>query len=78
MSTEKKVRYTNEQFVQAWRESSSCDDVGIMCNMAPASVRARAAKLRKAGVKLPKYARATRAPKVIDVDSLNAILEAGK
>ena len=61
-------------FVATWKNNTRIADVATALDMTEAQVSATATKLRKAGVVLPKYTRG--APtQVIDVDSLNALLE---
>ena len=68
-----KPRVTNEQFVKAYVNCHSTEHCASMLGLTATSVSTRANKLRKAGVKLPKYDRASN-PKTIDVDGLNKLL----
>jgi hypothetical protein len=58
-------------FVKAWAKAESVTDVAAKLGMAYGSAQSRAGYLRKAGVKLPKFARSRRE---IDVAGLNALL----
>ena len=57
-------------FVTAWAKSKSLDEVVKATGLAKLSVQARAHRLRKAGVKLPRFRR----QKVTDVEGLNDLL----
>ena len=57
-------------FVTAWAKSKSLDEVAKQTGLAKLSVQARAQRMRKAGVKLPKFSRR----KVTDVEGLNKLL----
>lgn len=63
---------SNVDFVTAYAKANSLDDVVKSLGMEKGSVQARASKLRKLGVKLPKFVRGATPT---DVASLNAILE---
>ena len=74
-STPKKTKVSNEDFVKAWM---SCDSYTVMSfntGMTVSAVQARATRLRKAGVQLPSFTRATRKRKEIDVAGLNTMIE---
>jgi hypothetical protein len=60
------------EFVTAFAQANSLDDVVSKLGMGKASVQARASKMRTLGVKLPKFVRGASS---VDVPSLNAILE---
>ena len=62
---------TDITFVKAWAKAGSVADVAAKVGMAYGSAQSRAGYLRKAGVKLPKFARSRRE---IDVVGLNALL----
>jgi hypothetical protein len=57
---------TDVDFVTAWAKSKSLEDVVKATGLAKPSVQARAHRLRKAGVKLPRFRR----QKVTDVEGL--------
>ncbi len=61
---------TDVDFVTAWAKSKSLDEVVKATGLAKLSVQARAHRLRKAGVKLPRFRR----QKVTDVEGLNDLL----
>jgi hypothetical protein len=65
-----KKTISDVDFVTAWAKSKSLDDVVKATGLAKLSVQARAHRLRKAGVKLPKFKR----QKVTDVEGLNDLL----
>ena len=69
-----KKRVSDVEFVTACRDGVPCRDVAALLQRAEAAVRARAAKLRELGVKLPAFPRAVRKPKVVDVAGLNEII----
>ncbi len=67
--------YSNEEFVKMWL---GCDSYRVMSantGMTVSAVQARATRLRKAGVQLPSFTRATRKTKAIDVTGLNNMIE---
>lgn len=66
-----KPRVSDADFVRCFLSSVSNDECATRCGLTPASVSARAAKLRNKGVKLPRYDRAVRQT---EVDSLNALI----
>ena len=59
-------------FVEAWQQSSTHREVAKALGMKESTVKARARRLRKVGVRLPPY-KGTRRP--LDVDALNALIE---
>jgi hypothetical protein len=59
-------------FVTEYAKAKSLDEVATQLGMTKESVQARAFKLRKAGVGLPRF---TKSSKPVDVSGLNAILE---
>lgn len=61
---------TDVDFVTAWAKAKSLDEVVKATGLAKPSVQARAHRLRKAGVKLPKFRR----QKATDVEGLNNLL----
>jgi hypothetical protein len=63
------------EFVSIWKAAKSRQEVAKLCGMTGAAVGMRAAKLRRAGVKLKSFTRG-RPKKVIDVNALNALLDA--
>jgi hypothetical protein len=67
----KRKRLTHEEFVTAWAKAKSLDDVVAATGMSRVGVQARASRLRKAGVRLRRFARAKQP---IDVKGLNALL----
>lgn len=67
------MRVTDVDFVKAAIASTSNDELASTTGMAKLSVQARANKLRKAGVPLPKYER-KRTTKVVDVAGLTALI----
>ncbi len=70
-----KTKVSNEEFVKEWM---SCDSYCVMAcsvGMTISAVQARATRLRKAGVQLPSFTRATRKTKEIDVAGLNSMIE---
>ncbi len=74
--TTKKTRVSDKEFVGKWM---SCDSYVVMSfnvDMTVSAVQARATRLRKAGVQLPSFTRATRKTKEIDVAGLNNMIEA--
>ncbi len=66
-----KTRVSNEVFVKAFLAEDSPAAVAIVTGMAATSVAARATRLRKAGVNLPKF---TRKNEHLDVEGLNALI----
>ena len=64
-------KISHVEFVKTWKEANSIGTVASATGLSKQSVQARAAKLRKAGVALPRFARQG---EPIDVDALNAIL----
>ncbi len=63
---------TSEDFVVAYRDSSSVKEVSEKTGLSSQGVSSRAANYRKKGVRLPVMGH-PRSP--IDVDALNALLE---
>ena len=61
---------SNEAFVKAWAKADSIGAVAARLGMAYSGAQARVARLRKAGVKLPRFARHGAS---IDVAALNAL-----
>lgn len=61
---------SDADFVTAWVTSKTVDEVVKKTGLAKMTIQVRAARLRKAGVKLPKFVRR----KTIDVDGLNALV----
>ena len=73
MSEVTKKRVSNKDFVQAYLLYKSYGELAQAIGLSVASVASRANKLRKLGVKLPKYERAS-STKVLDIDGLNALI----
>jgi len=67
------MRVSDVEFVKAVVASTSYDELASTTGLAKLSVQARANKLRKAGVTLPKYER-KRTTKTVDVAGLNALI----
>jgi hypothetical protein len=65
---------TDTEFVNIWESSSSRYDVAKKCGVTGAAVGMRAAKLRRAGVKLKLFPRGRR-QKLIDVNILNTLIK---
>ena len=61
---------TDAEFVTAWAKSNSLAEVAEKTGLAKQSVLTRGTRLRKAGVKLPRFARR----KSVDVEGLNSLL----
>jgi hypothetical protein len=61
-----------EEFVRAWQQSSSVDEVAEKLGMPKPIVLARASTYRQKGVKLKAVKRGA---KGLDVDTLNAIID---
>ena len=71
-----KTNFSTEDFVQAWVDSSSYEEIAQKFNVSKRYVASRAFTLRKAGVQLPTF----RAPKLNKekIAGLNAIIAKGK
>ena len=69
----KKITVSDENFVLACIDNSTVAAISAKLGLKPATVASRANKLRKAGVNLPEFDRAT---KVLDVAGLNALIAA--
>ena len=69
--TRKRSVLTDVEFVTAWIKASNYEEIVATTGLSRTSIQARAAKLRKAGVKLPKYGRVH---KVVDVKGLNELI----
>lgn len=69
---QKGARIDDTTFVRAWMTSSSAADAAQACGMAVTGVRVRAGRLRKAGVRLPKFRRGAAA---IDIEGLNKLVQ---
>jgi biotin operon repressor len=67
-----KKRVSDKALVQAYVGCKSYEELAAKLALTEASVRTRCSKLRKAGVNLKPYDKATR--RALDVDSLNAIV----
>ncbi len=67
------MRVSDVEFVKAVVASASYDELASTTGLAKLSAQARANKLRKAGVPLPKYER-KRTTKVVDVAGLTALI----
>ena len=70
-----KKRVSDVDFVKACANEKSCKDVASALGLTESAVRVRAAKLRSSGVELPKFPRAVRKPKQVDVTGLNEIVK---
>ena len=66
-----KPRVPDSDFVKAYACCTNYNDLARLTGLTKNSVASRSNKLRKAGVKLVKYART---PKETDVSGLNALL----
>ena len=66
-----KTHVPDSDFVKAYAACTNYSDLARLTGLTKASVASRANKLRKAGVKLVKYARVA---KETDVTGLNALL----
>jgi hypothetical protein len=64
---------TPEQFVTAWEQSESADEVAKRLKMPKPIVLARASSYRHAGVKLKKMKR--KSTRGLSVDALNAVID---
>lgn len=71
-----KANFTTEEFVQAWVDSASYNEIAEKFGVTTRFVASRAFTLRKAGVNLPTF----RAPKLNKekIAGLNAIIAKGK
>lgn len=67
----KKVKISHAEFVKTWMASDSIATILTATSMSKQAIQARAAKLRKAGVNLPRF---QRLGEPIDVDALNALI----
>ena len=65
-----KTQTSNVNFVKAYMASRSSEELAANTGLTLESARSRAAKLRKAGVNLPKFSR----ERAIDIAGLNAIV----
>lgn len=76
MSTDEsvKARVPDEEFVRAYLLWSCNEATAEQLGLSPLSVAARANRLRKIGVMLPKYARKVTERQEVDVEGLNAII----
>jgi len=74
VAKEVKTRVPDKCFVLAYVGCASYEELAEETGLSDATCRARAAKLRKAGVNLKAYARAERAG--TDIDSLNDLIKA--
>jgi formylmethanofuran dehydrogenase subunit B len=63
---------TDVEFVTAWAKAKTLTDVVAATGLQRISVQARASRLRKAGVRLRRFARSK---KKIDVQGLNKIID---
>jgi transposase len=66
-----------ENFVIAWQNSSSREEVAAKCDMSPSSVSSMASRLRKAGVKLKLFSKGRKKLSKNDfsVEKLNSLIE---
>jgi hypothetical protein len=69
-------KFTDAELVKAWMESVNQVDVARRLGVTQPPVSKRAARLRKAGVLLPKFPALSRGPqlKPVDVAGLNALI----
>lgn len=68
-------RIDNREFVVAWLNSKSLEEVAKNCGMASAaSAQAKAHGLRKLGVKLPKFSQ-TRIDRDLEIAQLNSLIK---
>jgi hypothetical protein len=65
--------FSHEDFVKAYRDSTSVDEVAEKLGVDRSFVQTKSYHLRKIGVNLPRYAGSRQK---IDVNALNKILEA--
>lgn len=63
-------KVSNEEFIVAWMNSESIDEVADKTGLQYSMISAKACNLRRKGVLLPKYRRAAE----IDIDQLNKII----
>jgi hypothetical protein len=71
MAKRSRVKISDVEFVAAWMKVGNYDDLVAETGLTKASIQVKAVKLRKAGVKLPKYGR-VKVP--IDVKGLNELI----
>ena len=71
------AKVSNEVFCKAWKNSDSVTEVAEEFSITTTAATARAAALRKMGVKLKSFPRGRKAGSGIDVDALNAMLAEG-
>jgi transposase len=69
-----KERVTDKQFVMGCKNCHSTGQAASLLGLSCATVSARANKLRKLGVNLPKFARVVKT-KAVDVEGLNDLLD---
>ncbi len=70
-----KTKVSNGEFVEMWLDCDSYRVMSTNTGMTISAVQARATRLRKAGVQLPSFTRATRKTKEIDVVDLNNMIK---
>ncbi len=71
-----KVRVKDKEFVEACLAAVNIDEAAEALNMKKSGVSARARRLRKLGVKMPKFKPGLRAPRKVEVEELNKIIDA--
>ena len=59
------------EFVTSWVKAAGYEELASLTGLAKGSIQARAVRLRKAGVKLPKYGQSKR---MVDTKGLNALI----
>lgn len=69
------ARAKDTAFVEACLKGGTLEETATILGMKKSGVAARARRLRKAGVKLPKFKPGERAPYVPEVAELNKIIE---
>lgn len=72
----KQYNVSSTEFVQAWEEANSAQEVSDKLDMPKNIVLARSAVYRKRGVKLKKMPRNN--PRKLDVDFLNSLTQNGQ
>jgi hypothetical protein len=70
-----RVAVAPAEFVKGWMTADSIEQLAEQWSMTTASIRSRSSKLRKMGVLLPKRFHKTAERTVIDVASLNAMVD---
>lgn len=73
-SVAKRARVKDREFVEACLTGVNLEDTATLLGMKKSGVSARARRLRKAGVKVPRFKPGMRAPRKPEVDELNALI----